>query len=179
MDWLFGIFLVGFIVISVSLVLIILVQRPQGGGLAAAFGGSSGGSTDTAFGGRTGDVLTVTTVGAFALYLALAIGLNIVSNLRVEESMRAGATTEQGTPAVDGTVTDQPATGPSDITLGDNTSAGPADSSAQQPKDVNLGDIPGGVSEAVAPSAAPSQEPAPAPAPAPSSEPAAAPAPGN
>jgi preprotein translocase subunit SecG len=38
-----------FILVSIALVLVILVQRPQGGGLSSAFGG--GGGTDTAFGG--------------------------------------------------------------------------------------------------------------------------------
>ena len=70
-----------FIVASVALVLIILVQRPQGGGLAGAFGGAGGGGTDTAFGGRTGDVLTVATVGAFIVYLLLGVGLNIIDNV--------------------------------------------------------------------------------------------------
>lgn len=69
-----------FIVASVALVLIILVQRPQGGGLAGAFGGAGGGGTDTAFGGRTGDVLTVATIAAFIVYLGLGVGLNIVNN---------------------------------------------------------------------------------------------------
>ncbi|MBL9119493.1 MAG: preprotein translocase subunit SecG [Phycisphaerae bacterium] len=65
-----------FVVVSGALVLIILVQRPQGGGLATAFGGAGGGN-DTAFGGRTGDALTVATVGGFFVYLVVAIGLNI------------------------------------------------------------------------------------------------------
>ena len=69
-----------FIVVSVLMILIILVQRPQGGGLAGAFGGASGGSTDTVFGGRVGDALTAMTVIAFTLYLALAIGLNMLDN---------------------------------------------------------------------------------------------------
>ena len=64
-----------FILVSVALVLVILVQRPQGGGLASAFGG--GGGTDTAFGGRTGDALTVGTVSVFVVYLILAMALNI------------------------------------------------------------------------------------------------------
>ena len=70
-----------FIVASVALVLIILVQRPQGGGLAGAFGGAGGGGTDTAFGGRTGDVLTVATIAAFVVYLGLAVGLNLIDNV--------------------------------------------------------------------------------------------------
>ena len=70
-----------FIVASVALVLIILVQRPQGGGLAGAFGGAGGGGTDTAFGGRTGDVLTVATIAAFVVYLLIGVALNIVDNV--------------------------------------------------------------------------------------------------
>lgn len=69
-----------FIIISIVLVLIILVQRPQGGGLAGAFGGAGGGGTDTAFGGRTGDVLTMATCVVFAVFLLLAVGLNIMDN---------------------------------------------------------------------------------------------------
>lgn len=67
-----------FTIVSSVMILIILVQRPQGGGLAGAFGGASGGGTDTVFGGRVGDALTAMTVGAFVVYLAMAIGLNIV-----------------------------------------------------------------------------------------------------
>lgn len=68
------------IVASVILVLIILAQRPQGGGLASAFGGSGGGGTDTAFGGKTGDVLTIATIIAFVGYLLVAVFLNIMDN---------------------------------------------------------------------------------------------------
>ena len=67
-----------FIIVSAAMVLIILVQRPQGGGLAGAFGGAGGGGTDSVFGGRVGDALTVITVIAFSLYLILAISLNKV-----------------------------------------------------------------------------------------------------
>jgi protein translocase SecG subunit len=69
-----------FTVVSTMMVLIILVQRPQGGGWAGAFGGAGGGGTDTVLGGRVGDALTLMTVIAFAVYMLLAIGLNIVDN---------------------------------------------------------------------------------------------------
>jgi len=69
-----------FMLVALAMVLIILVQRPQGGGLAGAFGGAGGSSTDTVFGGRVGDALTVATVVAFVLYLSLAIALNILDN---------------------------------------------------------------------------------------------------
>ncbi len=67
-----------FILISAGMVLIILVQRPQGGGLAGAFGGAGGAGTETVFGGRVGDALTYATVTAFVLYLGLAIALNLL-----------------------------------------------------------------------------------------------------
>lgn len=79
MSFLFTILTLLFFVTACALVLIILVQRPQGGGLSGAFGG--GGGTDTAFGGRTGDALTVATITAFGIYLLLAIGLNITGNI--------------------------------------------------------------------------------------------------
>lgn len=69
-----------FIVISAVMILIILVQRPQGGGLVGAFGGAGGGGTETVFGGRVGDALTWATVGAFVLYLGVAITLNKIDS---------------------------------------------------------------------------------------------------
>ncbi len=78
MSILFFILTVVFIIVSTIMVLIVLVQRPQGGGLAGAFGGAGGGGTDTVFGGRVGDALTVMTCVAFAAYLLLALGLNML-----------------------------------------------------------------------------------------------------
>ena len=98
MQILFSILTVLFFVVSVALVLIVLVQRPQGGGLTGAFGG--GGGTDTAFGGRTGDALTVATITAFSIYLLLAIGLNITSNTirNAPPEVVAEPTANTGTP---------------------------------------------------------------------------------
>ena len=66
-----------FMVVSTVMILVILMQRPKGGGLSAAFGGSSAGSADSLLGGRVGDTLTWVTVVAFVLYLGLAISLNM------------------------------------------------------------------------------------------------------
>lgn len=63
-----------FVGASVLLILAILIQKPQGGGLATAFGAGAG-SGQTAFGARTGDALTVMTIILFALYLLVGIGL--------------------------------------------------------------------------------------------------------
>ncbi|MCH2132685.1 MAG: preprotein translocase subunit SecG [Phycisphaerales bacterium] len=69
-----------FIIVAVALILIILVQRPAGGGLAGAFGGAGGGGTESVFGGRVGDALTVMTVIGFCVYLGLAITLNLMES---------------------------------------------------------------------------------------------------
>ena len=71
-----------FILVSAGMVLIILVQRPQGGGLAGAFGGAGGSGTETVFGGRVGDALTYATVTAFVVYISLAIALNLLNTTR-------------------------------------------------------------------------------------------------
>ncbi len=64
-----------FFILACSLmILVVLIQRPKGGGLAGAFGGV-GGAQQTAFGAKVGDVLTWVTVGFFVLFLTLAMGL--------------------------------------------------------------------------------------------------------
>lgn len=70
-----------FMVVSIILVMVILVQRPQGGGLAGAFGGAGGSGTETVFGGRVGDALTLFTVLGFVVYLGLAITLNMLDSV--------------------------------------------------------------------------------------------------
>ncbi len=107
------------------MILIILVQRPQGGGLASAFGGAGGGGTDTVFGGRVGDALTVMTVVAFILFLGTAVALNLVeSKSVVEESTEPAAaitTTTDGTFAP----TTSPASSTSDYPTGSGDSDNP------------------------------------------------------
>jgi preprotein translocase subunit SecG len=92
----FMILTVLFIIISAVMILIVLVQRPQGGGLAGAFGGAGGGSTDTVFGGRVGDALTIMTTVAFAAYLLLAIGLNVMDNNKAPVAQPASLTSGDG-----------------------------------------------------------------------------------
>lgn len=64
---------VAFLVVSAVLILTVLIQRPQGGGLSGAFG--AGGSGETAFGARTGDALTIATIAFFILWLVVAVSL--------------------------------------------------------------------------------------------------------
>src|SRR3990170_1534728 len=66
-----------FIIVCLFMILLILIQKGRGGGLSSAFGGAGG---NTAFGSKTGDVLTWATSIVFGIFLLLAIVLNLVSN---------------------------------------------------------------------------------------------------
>ncbi len=85
MNFLLYLCIILFILISLLLVLIILIQKGRGGGLATAFGGAGG---NTAFGAKTGDVLTWTTSIIFGVFIVLAIGLNLLANYRHEQTLR-------------------------------------------------------------------------------------------
>ena len=67
-----------FIFVCLLLILIVLIQKGRGGGLASAFGGGGGGQT--AFGAKTGDVLTWVTSVIFGVFLLLAITLNLLAD---------------------------------------------------------------------------------------------------
>ena len=72
-----------FIIVSVFLILLILIQKGRGGGLASAFGGAGG---NTAFGSKTGDVLTWATSIVFGIFLLLGIGLNLMAKSQIGDS---------------------------------------------------------------------------------------------
>lgn len=61
--------------VCILLMLVILLQRGRGVGLAGAFGGAGGVS---ALGAKTGDILTWVTMILAAVFVLLAIGLNYV-----------------------------------------------------------------------------------------------------
>jgi len=69
--------LVLFIIVSLFLILLVLIQKGRGGGLASAFGGMG---AQTAFGAKTGDVLTWATSVVFGIFVLLAIILNLMAN---------------------------------------------------------------------------------------------------
>ena len=76
-----------FIFMCLFLILLILIQKGRGGGLSGAFGGGGGGNT--AFGSKTGDVLTWTTSIAFGVFLFLAIALNWIANYQQAQFNKA------------------------------------------------------------------------------------------
>jgi preprotein translocase subunit SecG len=104
-----GLVMLAFLAACVLLVLIVLVQKPQGGGLAGAFG-SGAGSGQTAFGTRTGDVLTLTTIIIFVLYLATAVGLTFAIRGSFE-SAESGVSSPVGSDQGAAPTTDAPTGG--------------------------------------------------------------------
>ncbi len=69
--WSVTLLVVLLVMVCVLLTLIILVQKPKGGGLAGAFGGAT--SSGSVLGAKTGDFLTWTTVGFFVAFVVLSI----------------------------------------------------------------------------------------------------------
>jgi len=88
-SFLFYLTIVLFILVCIFLILLILIQKGRGGGLASAFGGGGG---NTAFGSKTGDVLTWATSIVFGVFLLLAIALSLLAD-RVSANRAAAAGT--------------------------------------------------------------------------------------
>jgi preprotein translocase subunit SecG len=84
-----------FLFLSFIMILLVLIQKGRGGGLSGAFGGSGG---NTAFGAKTGDVLTWATSIVFALFVALAAILNLVCD-RLPGNIPPSAQQTQQAPA--------------------------------------------------------------------------------
>ncbi len=96
-----GLLVVVFVLISVLMILVVLIQRPQGGGLSGAFGAASEGAGQTALGVETGDVLTTATIGVFLAFLGLAIGLNYVVQPPRQATPPSLTSTDEGDAAED------------------------------------------------------------------------------
>ena len=79
LDVFFYITMVLFLTVCVFMILLVLIQKGRGGGLASAFGGAGG---NTAFGSKTGDVLTWATSVLFGVFLVLAVALNLLATAR-------------------------------------------------------------------------------------------------
>ena len=89
-----GLFITLFTLVSVLLILIILIQKGRGGGLASAFGGGGG---NTAFGSKTGDVLTWATSIIFGVFLLIAVILNLMTRSTSSRPVAAAGTPAQQT----------------------------------------------------------------------------------
>jgi len=85
-NFLFYLTITLFIIVCLFMILLILIQKGRGGGLASAFGGAGG---NTAFGSKTGDVLTWATSVVFGVFLLLAVALNLFANARHDATTTA------------------------------------------------------------------------------------------
>lgn len=122
-----------FLVISVLMVLVVLIQRPQGGGLSGAFGSSSDGAGQTAFGAKTGDALTTATILIFILFLVTAVGLNLLIKPPPASAPKVGPAST--TPAGAGETGDETQTpeAPAGETTGDEAGESPDAPAGQTP----------------------------------------------
>lgn len=82
------------IFLSLLLMLIILIQKGKGGGLAGAFGGSGGSS---AFGSKAGDLFTKITLW-FAAFWVLIIMINVKTMKNSTTPVDAGDVQQVGEP---------------------------------------------------------------------------------
>jgi preprotein translocase subunit SecG len=78
------------LILSLFLILLVLIQRGKGGGLAGAFGGVGGSS---AFGSRAGDMFTKITIGVAAAWIILTM-------ISVVVIQRSDAATRSVTPEI-------------------------------------------------------------------------------
>jgi preprotein translocase subunit SecG len=83
------------ILTSLFLILLVLIQRGRGGGLAGAFGGMGG---QSAFGAKAGDLFTRVTIGVAAFWIVLCmVSLKVMGNRTNLFSSPGGTTQESGT----------------------------------------------------------------------------------
>ena len=116
-QWVVGLLTVGFLACSILLILTVLIQRPQGGGLSGAFGAGAG-SGETAFGARTGDALTIATISFFVLWLAVAVGLVLVMSGKTAVPPGTNAVSNAPPAQPDGTGGGTPANTPTETPAG-------------------------------------------------------------
>jgi len=84
-------FLLGFMLVgtSIFLILLVLIQRGRGGGLAGALGGMGG---QSAFGTKAGDLFTKITIGVATFWILLCIlSINVLGTQQSLFSTNLGA----------------------------------------------------------------------------------------
>ncbi len=90
-DWVmpFWNFLV--LILSIFLILLVLIQRGKGGGLAGAFGGVGGSSP---FGSRAGDAFTRITIGVAGVWILMIMAQVVIAQKELQE--RTGTPSNSG-----------------------------------------------------------------------------------
>ncbi len=89
-----ALFMVLLFVLALFLIVLVLIQRGKGGGLAGAFGGLGG---QSAFGTKAGDLFTKITIGVAFFWIVLClltVKFGGASESLLESGMGGGANTE-------------------------------------------------------------------------------------
>jgi preprotein translocase subunit SecG len=154
MQYFFGILT---FLISLFLILLILIQRGRGGGLAGALGGMGG---QSAFGTKAGDLFTRITIVVAAVWILLSVAAIKVLNDSQNSVFGTGSPPSAFSPGATskdqkGTTGSTDTNGPSSLT-GSKAEAPAPDSSSKSP--------PGAAAVPAAPAATPEAAPATAPA---------------
>lgn len=137
--------------LSLFLIMLILLQRGRGGGLAGAFGGAGG---QSAFGSKAGDTFTVLTVslaGVWILVCAFAmwkLGPHFTSTASLESDLSSGPGDDASTDAASGLVI--PTTNNQENSAGDATLV-PAGGEAETPAEMEPAVVPSETPEATPP----------------------------
>jgi preprotein translocase subunit SecG len=110
------------ILTAIFLILIVLIQRGRGGGLAGAFGGMGG---QSAFGTKAGDLFTRITIGVAAFWIVLCI---VTAKLTINRSDRFDPTLGRASGGAPTTSTQTDAGGTGGTTPSATTTPGASDS---------------------------------------------------
>jgi preprotein translocase subunit SecG len=127
MNLLINLFLVFFVLVSLLMVFVILMQRPKSEGLGAAFGGAV---TENIFGAQTTNVLVKFTTWLAGIFFALTFGLSVLyahRGIGGESAFRRELMKQQSAPAT----SPGPATSPAAGSAKPSPVASPASSPAQ------------------------------------------------
>jgi len=146
-------FMLGFMLVATSifLILLVLIQRGRGGGLAGALGGMGG---QSAFGTKAGDLFTKITIGVATFWILLCIlSINVLGTQQSLFSSNLGGSAPEALEGLGTTEAVPAATEPVET---------PAEPAAEKPADAEAGpDLPGAADAAPesTPPATPASEP--------------------
>jgi len=92
--------MMGLFLLAIFLIVLVLIQRGRGGGLAGALGGMGG---QSAFGTKAGDVFTRITVAVAAVWIVLCIvSVRVLSVSGDRLDLGPGSSSQQPTPFAEG-----------------------------------------------------------------------------
>jgi preprotein translocase subunit SecG len=118
-------FLVVFVIVAVLLILMVLIQGEDGDSLGGFFSGGSA----SAFGSRSGNILTKTTYVLGALFMISSFGLALINRTPADTGVEAAAI-QQAAASETGQWWVEPAAPAADATLPASDAAAPATDAA-------------------------------------------------